>query len=703
MSYRLRPVEGSPSARGLGATTGTARAKGSLVSPALAALLLMGLSGFAHRAWAAPSQPEDGSSEPLKQLSLAQLADVEVTTTSKEPEEIWKTPAAVYVLTQEDIRRSGATNIPEVLRLVPGVQVSRIDNDHWAVGIRGFADQFSKSMLVLVDGRSLYTPLFAGVYWALQDGILLEDVERIEVVRGPGATIWGANAVTGVINIITKSARDTRGTLASVGGGNIDQSIGGFRWGATAHKSFDYRIYGKGFSRGPEFHSDDSSFDSWRMAQFGFRSDWRARERDQFTFQGDIYKGGVGQRVGWGSYSPPEQIISDRAVAVSGGNLLARWRHDLRQGSDIQIQAYYDRTYASAPHYEETRNTFDLDFLHHLTFGRRQNLIWGLGARLSPSDFAQTVPTLDFIPHHISNNVYSGFLQEEIALVPNKLSVTIGSKLEHNNYTGFEVQPSVRGLWTINPKQALWAAVTRAVRTPSRIEEDFKLTDFLIPSPLVYLEIDGNKKLSSERLLSYEAGYRTLVTPSLYLDLAVFHNDYDNLVDLGPETITSDSTPAPAHFTIHFPWANGIKGSTNGFEISPDWKPSHWWQAKATYSYLNLSLENMPGNADTSSVSRDEGSSPHNQITFQSRFNLPKGFEFDQTYRYVSALPAQQVKGFSTADLHLTWWATKQLECSIVGENLFQPQHNEFGQDPGPIVGIQRSIYAKITWRRAAN
>lgn len=258
-------VEASQDARRLGARTRIAWTSVSQISHALAALLLIVMSGFACRAWAAPSQPEDGSSEPLKQLSLAQLADVEVTTTSKEPEEIWKTPAAVYVLTQEDIRRSGATNIPEVLRLVPGVQVSRIDNDHWAVGIRGFADQFSKSMLVLVDGRSLYTPLFAGVYWGLQDGVLLEDVERIEVVRGPGATIWGANAVTGVINIITKSARDTRGTLASVGGGNIDQGFGRFRWGATAHKSFDYRIYGKGFSRGPEFHPDGSSFDSWRM------------------------------------------------------------------------------------------------------------------------------------------------------------------------------------------------------------------------------------------------------------------------------------------------------------------------------------------------------------------------------------------------------------------------------------------------------
>src|SRR6267142_2512195 len=257
------------------------------------------LAGLAGAAWADRTKADQGSSQPLKQLSLAQLGNVEVTTASKEPAEVWKTPAAVYVLTNEDIRRSGAMSIPEVLRLVPGVEVSRIDNDHWAVGIRGFADQFSKSMLVLVDGRSLYTPLFAGVYWGLQDGVLLEEVERIEVVRGPGAMIWGANAVTGVINIITKSARDTRGTLASVGGGNIDQGFGGFRWGATAHKSFDYRIYGKGFSRGPEFHSDDSSFDSWRMAQFGFRSDWRARERDQFSFQGDIYKGGVGQQVGW--------------------------------------------------------------------------------------------------------------------------------------------------------------------------------------------------------------------------------------------------------------------------------------------------------------------------------------------------------------------------------------------------------------------
>src|SRR6266478_1914115 len=538
MSYRLRPVEGSPSARGLGASSGTARAKGSLVSPALAALLLMGLSGFAHRAWAAPSQPEDGSSEPLKQLSLAQLADVEVTTTSKEPEEIWKTPAAVYVLTQEDIRRSGATSIPEVLRLVPGVQVSRIDNDHWAVGIRGFADQFSKSMLVMVDGRSLYTPLFAGVYWALQDGILLEDVERIEVIRGPGGTIWGANAVTGVINIITKRTKDTHGALASVGGGNIDQGLSGFRYGAGSGGNFDYRVYGKGFSRGAGFHPDDQRFDTWRMGQIGFRTDWDVRSNDHLTIQGDMYKGGVGETVGYGSFTPPEQIISNQAVAVSGGNLLAKWRHDLREGSDIQVQAYYDRTYALAPHYQETRNTFDLDFIHHLTLGERQNFSWGVGARLSPSEFVQTVPTLDFIPHDIANNVYSGFVQDEIAIVPNKFLLTVGSKLEHNSYTGFEFQPSIRGSWTIRPRQTFWAAVTRAVRTPSRIEEGFRLIDFGIANPLIYVAIDGNRQLSSERLIGYEAGYRTLVTPKIYIDIAVFHNDYNDLINLGMPTLT---------------------------------------------------------------------------------------------------------------------------------------------------------------------
>ncbi|MGH9545235.1 MAG: TonB-dependent receptor plug domain-containing protein [Terriglobales bacterium] len=665
----------------------------------IAVIVLVVLMGLVNEALG-DSQPEQKNGEPLKQLSLAQLGDVEVTTVSKEPEEVWKIPAAIFVLTNEDIRRSGATSIPEVLRLVPGVQVSRIDNDHWAVGIRGFADQFSKSMLVMVDGRSLYTPLFAGVYWALQDGILLEDVERIEVIRGPGGTIWGANAVTGVINIITKSAKETHGALVSAGGGNIDQGIGGFRYGAGNGSNLDYRMYGKGFSRGAGFHSDEQGFDTWRMGQLGFRTDWDVRSNDHLTIQGDMYKGGVGEAVGFGSFTPPEQIISDQAVAVSGGNLLARWRHDLREGSDIQIQAYYDRTYALAPHYEETRNTFDVDFIHHLVLGARQNFIWGLGARFSPSEFVKTIPTLDFIPHDIANNVYSGFVQDEIAIVPNKFSLMVGSKLEHNNYTGFEFQPSIRGLWSITPRQTFWAAVTRAVRTPSRIEEDFHLTDFGIANPLIYVAIEGNHQLTSERLIGYEAGYRTLVTPKFYVDIAVFHNDYNDLISLGAPGLTVDPTPTPLHFTIRLPYVNGLRGSTDGFEVAPDWRPAPWWQMKATYSYLNLNLESKPGVPDGGGyVTQDEGSSPHNQVTFRSRFNLPKGFEFDQTYRYMSALPAQLVKSYSTADVHFAWRATRQFELSVAGENLFQPHHPEFGHDISPLVGIKRSVYAQITWR----
>jgi iron complex outermembrane receptor protein len=357
-----------------------------------------------------------------------------------------------------------------------------------------------------------------------------------------------------------------------------------------------------------------------------------------------------------------------------------------------------------APHYQETRNTFDLDFIHHVTLGERQNFIWGVGARLSPSQFVQTIPSLDFIPHDIANNVYSGFVQDEIAIVPNKFSVTIGSKLEHNNYTGFEFQPSIRGLWSITPKQTFWAAITRAVRTPSRIEEDFHLTDFGIANPLIYVAIDGNQRLSSERLIGYEAGYRKLISPKFYVDVAVFHNDYDDLISLGAPAVTVDPIPTPLHLTIRLPYVNGLRGSTDGFELAPDWKPSRWWQMRATYSYLNLNLDTKSGVVDGGGyVTLYEGSSPHNQATLQSRFNLPKGFEFDQTYRYVSALPAQVIKSYSTADVHLSWQATRQVAFSVVGENLFQPHHPEFGHDVSPLVGIKRSVYAQITWTHPAD
>ncbi len=336
-------------------------------------ILLNGNLAFAR----SPSA-SDGVS--LKQLSLEQLGDVEVTTASKEPEEVWRTPDAIFVITQEDIRRSGATSIPEVLRLAPGVEVARIDSDHWSVGIRGFGSQFSKSVLVLIDGRSVYSPLFSGVYWNVQD-TLLEDVDRIEVIRGPGGTIWGANAVNGIINIITKSAKDTHGELATIGGGNVDQTIGGGRFGGTYGKSFDYRVYGKGFLRGPEIHPDGSNFDYWKTGQLGFRTDWNVASRDTLTLQGDMYKGLDGERVATSAYLPPYLTINDEPHEVSGGNILGRWQRKFSDKADIQIQGYYDRTSRFSPQLDEVRNTFDIDLLDHLTLKGGIRIFSGASAR----------------------------------------------------------------------------------------------------------------------------------------------------------------------------------------------------------------------------------------------------------------------------------------------------------------------------------
>jgi iron complex outermembrane recepter protein len=351
-----------------------------------------------------PQQDPPQVAGPLGHLSLEQLGNVEVTTVSKAPEKVQRTPAAVFVITQEDIRRSGATCIPEALRLAPGVEVARIDADHWSVAIRGFAGQFSKSLLVLIDGRSVYTPLYSGVYWDVQN-VMLEDVERIEVIRGPGGTIWGANAVNGVINIITMSAQNTQGTLATLGGGNVEHGTGGLRYGGSAGGDFDYRIYGMGSTGGPEFHFDGDGFDHSRIGQIGFRTDWQIDQQDTFSVQGDAYRGETGERVDLASFSPPTETMPDDLSYVSGGNLLARWQHTTDGGSDIQIQAYFDRTNRQDLELGETRDTFDIDFVQHLRVHGDQELTWGLGARVSPSNFIQTSAGVNFLPHRQTDSI----------------------------------------------------------------------------------------------------------------------------------------------------------------------------------------------------------------------------------------------------------------------------------------------------------
>jgi iron complex outermembrane receptor protein len=659
-------------------------AGGSGAKALIGMLLLAGLS--------------QGSQESLTKLTLEELGNIEVTTASKEPVEVWRTPAAVYVITQEDIRRSGATSIPEVLRLVPGVEVARIDSDHWSVGIRGFGSALSRSLLVLIDGRSVYTPLFAGVYWQVQD-TLLDDVERIEVIRGPGGTIWGANAVNGVINIITKRAQETRGTLLSLGGGNVDQGIFGFRYGGGNSRGFNYRIYGKAFTRGPEYHSNHRNFDDWHMGQAGFRADWDSNTYNTFTLQGDIYNGDAGESVTLQTLSPPYVTTVEQNAELAGGNLLGRWKHVLNGGSDIQVQAYYDRTNHFEPQFGETRDTFDVDLLHDLPLGERQEFFWGLGARLSPGHFVQIVPTIDFVPHHQTDEIYSGFVQDDILFFHRRLSLTVGSKFEHNNYTGFEVQPSGRLLWRPTQQQTLWAAVTRAVRTPSRVDEDLEYSGLLAPNPLTFFQFSADGKFFSEQLVGYEAGYRTLVTPKLYVDIATFHNDYVHLESVEPGALSFEASPPPPHLVVPFLIRNGLLGTTSGVEVAPNWKPTARWQLKGSYSYLHLDLKRRAGSLDHSTVNQAEGSSPQHEVVIQSLLNLPKKLEFDQTYRYVSALPAQMAGSYGTADAHLDWHPTRSVQFSLVGQNLLQPRHAEFAGDPGPLVLVKRSAYGQITFR----
>jgi len=668
------------------------------IAAAIPLTLALALIAPLQACWAQGPNADQAAAGNLKQLSLEQLGNLEVTSVSKEPEKMQRAAAAIYVLTQEDIRRSGATSIPEVLRLVPGVEVAQIDSSTWSVGIRGFGNRFAKSVLVVIDGRNVYTPLFAGVNWRLQK-VMLEDVERIEVIRGPGGTIWGTNAVNGVINIITKNSKDSRGGLVSTGAGSIEQGTGAFRYGGGLRQNLTYRVYGMAFGGRPEFHTDHDNFDDWQFGQGGFRMDWANQGSNSFVVQGDLYTGRLGERQNIASYSPPASINIDGTQDVSGGNILGRWKHAFNEGSDFQLQAYYDRTYRLGVQLGETRDTFDIDFVHHFKALPRQDIIWGLGARWSPSDFTQKVATVNFLPHNQSDNVYSVFAQDEIAIVRNKLSATIGSKFEHNIYTGWEIQPTARLLWTPTEHQTIWAAVTRAVRSPSRLDEDLQLTGLVTAGPPpVFLRLAGNPQFASETLLGYEAGYRTLVTSKFYVDLSVFRNKYNNLTSLGAVTFSFESDPPPLRLVATLPWVNGIEGNTAGVEIAPSWKVASWLDLKASYSYLNMNLKNKPGNTDTGTVASDEGSSPRHGFALQPHLNLPKRFEFDPTYRYVSALPAQPVKSYSTMDVRVGWSPAERFEFSIVGQNLFQPQHAEFGGDIGGLVGIKRSVYAKLTW-----
>src|ERR1700722_320345 len=645
---------------------------------ALASSLLLGTIP-AHAAFVTQENP-------LKDLTLEQLGNVEVTTASKEPEQVWKTPAAIYVLTSDDIRRSGVTSIPEALRLVPGVEVGRIESNGWAVGIRGTETNFSKAVAVLIDGRSVYTPLYAGVYWDVQD-LVLEDIDRIEVIRGPGATVWGPNSADGVINIITKTASETQGAMVSVLTGNEDRLIAEAQYGGSVG-DLSYRVYGKGFIREPEYHTNHNNFDGWNQERGGFRMDWSKDAHTNYMLEGDLY----------GGTSPAETGSASFINSVAGGDIVGRWRHTFENGSDMYLEGYFDRTVRSGVLYGETRNTIDLDFLHHLKIADRHEISYGFGLHWSPNHFVPRGVGVNVVPNTDTDYIHTGFVQDEIHFLNNKASLTAGAKFEDNNFSGFDVQPTLRALWNANPHQSFWAAVTRGITTPSRIEEGFDLSGQISVNPPLYVAVVGNPHFQSETVLGFEGGYRQLLTPNFYIDLDVFHNEYDHL--------QSFSLPMLIGNTFTYFYENAIAGSTNGIEIAPSWKPRPWWQLAGSYSFAGVNYHaNAPRSniSSTGSVNTYEGSSPVHQVKIQSHIDLGKRFEFDQSYFYVSALPAQKVEAYQTMDGRLEWKFLKEWNLSLVGQNLFQPFHFEWGTgDPSEAaIGIRRAVYVQLAWKSA--
>jgi iron complex outermembrane recepter protein len=658
------------------------------------------LVGEAAQALAAAQPPYPAASQTaqdLKALSLEQLGNVEVTTQSKEPTEVWNTPAAIYVLTQEDIRRSGAATLPDLLRTVPGLEVAELEGNQWAVGIRGFNSAFSKDILLLIDGRSTYTELFEGVYWDVQD-LLLDDIDRIEIIRGPGGTIWGANAVNGVINIITKRAGDTHGLLLKGSSGQVDRFQAAIREGFQHGPKLQFRIFGKGLVREDELNPHYDAYDRWHLGHGGMRLDWTPNQRDSMTVEADGFAGQSGQAVSVGSLSPFAQIVFDDTFAISGGDLVVAWQRRYSGGSDFHFEGYFDRSNRQGQEYGEGRSTFDLDFVNHLALLPRQDFIWGAGLRLSPSNFVQTLPTVDFEPHQETDYIYSAFLQDSFGLVPGHLTLTLGSKFEENNYTGFEIQPSARMMWNIVPHAMLWGAISRAVRTPGRLDRDVLLTEVESIKPPILARVWGDANFKSEVLIGYEAGYRQLLTRTLYADVAAFHNQHDNLEGFGPFFTTSNpSPPAPI---VNIPFANSIKGVSDGVEIAPDWKPTSWWELKGNFSHVHIAVRDKPGFTDTTTPATDEGSSPHRTATLQSFFDLPHRTEFDFDYRFISRLPAQNVRSYQTMDLHASWKPSESLRLTVAARNLLQPHHHEFAGDNDYPVGIRRTVSAGLTWTR---
>lgn len=617
----------------------------------------------------AQGQPRD-----LTELDLEELMGIDITLASRRAETMLETAAAVEVITAEDLHRSGATTIAEALRLVPGMVVARVDGNKWAINSRGFNNLFANKLLVMVDGRSAYSTIFSGTFWEAQD-CLLEDIDRIEVIRGPGAALWGANAVNGIIHVITRKTDETTGLLVRLDKGTVENRGIGVRAGFRPAKAVSGRVWAKSFDRNPfQYRSMDQdperwidAADGWNVNRGGFRVDAAVGRRFDVTVQGQMYRGDVGQTL---TIPRTRLRLLDYETGISGGNLLGRIHRTLSPASDMTLQLTYDRVKRTeAVILGGGYHMTDADFQHRFTAGKRHTIVWGAGYRVT-SDRIDNTPLIAFSPPSRTFDMWSAFGQDEIALAKDRIRLTVGSKFERNDFTGFEFQPNVRMLLRLGPSETVWWAVSRAVRTPSRADEDIRV-------PMVGMI--GNHAYGSEHVTAYEIGFHRHLAEHCMIDAAAFFNRYGDL-----QSFEGDSV------------ANNRAAETVGTELSVKWRPLSGWQWRAGYSWLHVNEWRTAGSVDAQAGKDD---CPEHQGFLRTSLDLPGRVQADVMARAVGRLPSLEIPAYWALDARIGWKPDRRVELSLTGQNLNIRRHVEFRGwwIPFEETYVPRSVYGTVT------
>ncbi len=646
----------------------------------------------------------------LTQLSIEDLmnVEVEITLASRKPERLFDTTSATYVISHEDIQRSGITNIPDLLRMVPGMQVDNINSNSRTVTCRGLGNRFGNKLLVLFDGRSVYATTLGGVWWDVQDTTLM-DIERIEIIRGPGATMWGANAVNGVINIISRHSEATQGSAISQTIGSQDKSNTEVRYGGRLDENGTYRIFGKNFNRGGSItQSGAKAHDSWYHNRSGFRVDLNPSTNDSVAIQGQAYQGRYGTTDEALTLSPPYIRIVEDMGNVTGGDLQAEWTHRISQKSSTNLLFYCDKSEHKDWRIDDSNESWNIDFSHRFSVGDRHDIVWGIGYR-TVDGTAKDGVLLNFNPDNHTDQLYSAFLQDDIVIKKDKFKLTLGSKFEHNTYTGIELQPSARVLWTPDKQHAIWAAVSRAVRTPSWLERYGQINVNAVPGPMglpLVSALIGDPDFDSERLTAYETGYRVQTNNHLQFDVAAFYNVYDG-VQAGvahPENIYPVGSP-PQYLILPITFVNGGRLRSYGAELAVTWKPAQWWRVSGWYTSLHVNSERGLPSSD-SSIAMYDRAYPRSQFHIRSYMDLPNNLSFDALLYYdgskstgnaFTTLP--NISSYTRLDLRLGWTPKPNQEFSIGIQNALDSRHVEYTTRISELPTlVERTFYARAVW-----